>query len=61
MPVISWGGTERYSGENCFQLGNGDCGGDATLMVHWLKRKGHERVAVLNEVSPNGEEYYEPC
>jgi branched-chain amino acid transport system substrate-binding protein len=58
VPLISWCGTERYSGEYCFQLGNGDCGGDAALMVHWLKRKGHERVAVLNEVSPNGEEYF---
>jgi branched-chain amino acid transport system substrate-binding protein len=58
VPVISWCGTERYAGEYCFQLGNGDCGGDAALMVHWLKRKGHTRVAVLNEVSPNGEEYF---
>jgi hypothetical protein len=58
VPLISWCGTERYSGEYCFQLGNGDCGGDAALMVHWLKRNGHERVAVLNELSPNGEEYF---
>ena len=58
VPLISWCGTERYSGEYCFRLGNGDCGGDAALMAGWLKRKGHERIAVLNEVSPNGEEYF---
>ncbi|MBM4242774.1 MAG: amino acid ABC transporter substrate-binding protein [Deltaproteobacteria bacterium] len=58
VPLISWCGTERFSGEYCFRLGNGDCGGDAALMAGWLKRKGHKRIAVLNEVSPNGEEYF---
>ena len=58
VPIISWCGTERYSGEYCFQLGNGDCGGDAALMAAWLKRKDYERIAVLNEISPNGEEYF---
>jgi ABC-type branched-subunit amino acid transport system substrate-binding protein len=58
VPLISWCGTERYSGEYCFQLGNGDCGGDAALMAAWLKRKGLARIAVLNEISPNGEEYF---
>jgi ABC-type branched-subunit amino acid transport system substrate-binding protein len=58
VPLISWCGTERLRGEYCFRLGNGDCGGDATLVVGWLKRKGYTRVAVLNEVSPNGEEYF---
>jgi branched-chain amino acid transport system substrate-binding protein len=58
VPIISWCGTERYSGEYCFQLGNGDCGGDAALMAAWLKRRDYERIAVLNEISPNGEEYF---
>ena len=58
VPLISWAGTERLQGEYCFRLGNGDCGGDAALVVGWLKRKGHERVAVLSEISPNGEEYF---
>lgn len=58
VPIVSWCGTERYSGDYCFQLGNGDCGGDAALMAGWLKRKGHKRIAVLNEISPNGEEYF---
>jgi branched-chain amino acid transport system substrate-binding protein len=58
VPLISWCGTERLQGEYCFRLGNGDCGGDATLVVAWLKRKGYERVAVVNEISPNGEEYF---
>jgi len=58
VPLVSWCGTERFAGEYCFQLGNGDCGGDAALMAWWLKRQGVQRVAVLNEVSPNGEEYF---
>ena len=58
VPLLSWCGTERFWGDYCFRLGNGDCGGDAALVVGWLKRQGHERVAVLSEVSPNGEEYF---
>ncbi len=58
VPLISWAGTERLRGEYCFRLGNGDCGGDAALVVSWLVRHGHTRIAVLNEISPNGEEYF---
>ena len=58
VPLISWAGTERLGGEYCFRLGNGDCGGDAALCVAWLARHGYKRVAVLSEVSPNGEEYF---
>ena len=58
VPLLSWCGTERFWGPYCFRLGNGDCGGDPALMVGWLKRKGYDRVAVLSEVSPNGEEYF---
>ena len=55
---ISWAGTERLQGEYCFRLGNGDVGGDAALVVAWLAKQGHTRVAVLSEISPNGEEYF---
>jgi ABC-type branched-subunit amino acid transport system substrate-binding protein len=58
VPLISWCGTERFHGDYCFRLGNGDCGGDAALVVGWLVRHGHRRIAVLSEVSPNGEEYF---
>ncbi len=58
VPLISWAGTERLQGEYCFRLGNGDVGGDAALVAAWLKRQGHQRVAVLSEMSPNGEEYF---
>ena len=58
IPLISWAGTERLAGDYCFRLGNGDCGGDAALCVSWLARNGYTRVAVLSEVSPNGEEYF---
>ena len=58
VPLISWAGTERLQGDYCFRLGNGDVGGDAALVAAWLKRNGHMRVAVLSEISPNGEEYF---
>jgi len=58
VPLISWAGTERLQGDYCFRLGNGDCGGDATLVVAWLVKHGYSRVAVLTEISPNGEEYF---
>src|SRR5262245_13902722 len=58
VPLISWCGTEQFRGDYCFRLGNGDCGGDASLVVAWCKRQGYVRVCVLNEVSPNGEEYF---
>jgi branched-chain amino acid transport system substrate-binding protein len=57
-PLISWCGTDQFHGDYCFRLGNGDCGGDAALIVGWLKRNGHNRVAVVSEISPNGEEYF---
>src|SRR5215213_1474186 len=47
VPLISWAGTERLSGDYCFRLGNGDCGGDAALIAAWCKRQGHQRIAVL--------------
>lgn len=58
VPLVSWAGTDRLRGEYCFRLGNGDCGGDAALVVAWLVRNGHTRIAVLSEVAPNGEEYF---
>ena len=41
-----------------FRLGNGDCGGDPALIVHWLIRNGIRRPGVIAEISPNGEEYF---
>ena len=57
VPVISWAGTERLAGEYLFRLGNGDCGGDPALMAGWLQKKGFTKIAVIEELCPNGEEY----
>jgi len=59
VPALTWCGTERYHGEYCFNLGNGGCGEEAMLMAAWLAREGHRRVGVFNEISPNGEEYFQ--
>jgi len=58
VPLVSWCGTERFAGEYCFRLGNGDCGGDPALIAHWVKKNGYKRIALLSEISPNGEEYF---
>ena len=51
VPLISWCGTERLQGDYCFRLGNGDCGGDAALVVAWLKRRGHARRRVERDLT----------
>ncbi|MEU8137403.1 ABC transporter substrate-binding protein [Streptodolium elevatio] len=58
VPLISMAGTDAFHGEYCFRMGNGDVGGDPALIVNWLKREGHSRVAVLAPWSPIGEEYF---
>src|SRR5262245_36540382 len=46
VPLISMCGTDQFHGEYCFRVGNGDIGNEPALMVNWLKRHGHLRVAV---------------
>ena len=58
VPVISMCGTDQFHGEYCFRVGNGDVGADPALIVNWLKRNGHLRVAVVSPWSPIGEEYF---
>lgn len=58
VPLVSMCGTDTFHGDYCFRLGNGDVGGDPSLMVNWLERNGHERVAVLAPWSPISEEYF---
>ncbi|MDT3441541.1 MULTISPECIES: ABC transporter substrate-binding protein [unclassified Pseudofrankia] len=58
VPLVSMCGTDVFHGEYCFRLGNGDVGGDPALMVSWLKRHGHRRVAVVAPWSPISEEYF---
>ena len=58
VPTISMCGTDQFHGEYCFRVGNGDVGGDPTLMVNWLTRNGYRRPAVITPWSPIGEEYF---
>ena len=58
VPLISMCGTDSFNGEYCFRLGNGDVGGDPSLMANWLKRNGHTRVAVIAPWTPISEEYF---
>jgi len=58
VPLISMCGTDQFHGEYCFRVGNGDVGDEPALIVNWLKRNGHRRVAVVSPWSPIGEEYF---
>lgn len=59
IPCITWSGTSDWFGEYCFRLGNGGCTEEGQLMGSWLKHQGIETVGILNELSPNGREYFE--
>ncbi len=58
VPLVSMCGTDQFHGEYCFRVGNGDVGDEPALMVNWLRRNGHQRVAVVSPWSPIGEEYF---
>jgi branched-chain amino acid transport system substrate-binding protein len=58
VPLLSMCGTDLFAGEYCFRMGNGDMGDEPALIVNWLKRNGHRRVAVINPDSPVGEQYF---
>ena len=58
VPLVSMCGTDSFHGDYCFRLGNGDVGGDPSLIANWLKRNGHTRVAVLAPWTPISEEYF---
>jgi branched-chain amino acid transport system substrate-binding protein len=58
VPLISMCGTDQFHGEYCFRVGNGDVGDEPALIVNWLKRQRHQRVAVVSPASPIGEEYF---
>lgn len=58
VPLISMCGTDQFHGEYCFRMGNGDVGADPALIVSWLKRHGHRRVAVIRPFTPISDEYW---
>jgi ABC-type branched-subunit amino acid transport system substrate-binding protein len=59
VPALTWCGTERYHGDYCFNLGNGGCGEEGQMMAAWLHRQGYQKIGVFNEISPNGQEYFD--
>ena len=59
LPCVSWAGTSQWHGEYCLRLGNGGCTEEGQLMASWLRGRGIEAVGVLNEMSPNGKEYFD--
>ena len=58
VPLVSWGGTEHMLNAYTFRLGNGDCGGDPTLIAKWLAKNGFRSVGVICEMSTLGEDAF---
>ncbi len=59
IPMVAWPGTARMYGEYTFRLANGDCGGNPAIVAQWVRSQGFTKAAVLAEVCPNGDEYFE--
>ena len=57
VPVISWsaGGANKW----LFRLGNGECGSEMTMLCHWVKKHGYNKIGVIIEtVNPEHEDCY---
>lgn len=58
VPTISICGSQDFVGRAAFNLSNGGMGDEPEIVSGWLRRQGHQRVAVLRDYpSKIGEEY----
>ena len=58
IPTIVNAGTLGWYGEHCFAIPNGSFCDEAALMARYLARAGSQRVAVIHDDNPLGDEYY---
>jgi ABC-type branched-subunit amino acid transport system substrate-binding protein len=57
VPMISTNGAKAYNSYYGFTTGNGGVSEEGAMMAGWLREKGHQRVAMITEISPGGREY----
>jgi len=57
VPMISTNGAKDFHSYYGFTVGNGGVSEEGPMMAGWLADKGYQRVAMVTEVSPGGQEY----
>ncbi len=60
VPVITWNASMFGSNKWVFRLGNGECGGEISIMMDWVRKNGYKSIGVIVEtVNPEHEEHYQ--
>jgi len=57
VPLVSTNGAKAFHSRYGFTTGNGGVSEEGSIMAGWLRGSGLERVAMVTEVSPGGQEY----
>ena len=57
VPLVSTNGAKGFHSYYGFTIGNGGVSEEGSIMAGWLRESGHQRVAMITEVSPGGGEY----
>ncbi len=57
VPTLSTNGAKPFHSYYGFTTGNGGVSEEGAIMAGWLRQKGHQRVAMITEISPGGQEY----
>jgi branched-chain amino acid transport system substrate-binding protein len=57
VPLVSTNGAKAFHSYYGFTIGNGGVSEEGSIMAGWLRESGHQRVAMITEVSPGGGEY----
>lgn len=57
VPLVSTNGAKSFHSQYGFTVGNGGVSEEGAVMAGWLREHGYERIAMVTEVSPGGQEY----
>ena len=57
VPLVSNNGSKPFHSYYGFTIGNGGVSEEGAIMAGWLRANGHNRVAMVTEISPGGNEY----
>ena len=57
VPMLSTNGAKPFHSYYGFTTGNGGVSEEGAIMAGWLRENGHQRVAMITEISPGGREY----
>ena len=57
VPCLSTNGAKPYHSRYGFTLGNAGLSEEGAICAGWLRERGFQRIAMITEISPGGEEY----